>query len=244
MHSHRYTDVLARALIRAHRAQDAGAMPSSRLTYIIGLITAAKKITRRRDRAAVLRLVHTALITHDALLSTIVPLHEKWEGVRRASEVAAHAHQGQVRAGAEARPYIVHPEEVVQILLEHGVDDPHIIAAAWLHDVVEDTSVTLADLAPFGPLVTDIVDRLTKQPHQLYAAYYQRIWESQSATLVKLADRISNLRSYHVKGHDKFQRYLAYTARDYTVRDSYGLWETLQDTLQQARAQLTPTHKT
>jgi (p)ppGpp synthase/HD superfamily hydrolase len=165
-------------------------------------------------------------------------LPEKWEKVRRASEMAAQAHQGQVRAGVDAVPYITHPAEVVQILLWHSVHNVDILTAAWLHDVVEDTPVTLADLAPFGPIVTDTVDRLTKRSHQPTAEYYQHIWKSQDATLIKLADRISNLRGYHVKGNDKLRRYLAYTEQDYTVRDAYGLWDTLQDTIQQVRARL------
>ncbi len=165
-------------------------------------------------------------------------LPEKWEMVRRASEVAARVHQGQVRARVDAVPYITHPAEVVQILLWHGVCNSDITAAAWLHDVVEDTPVTLTDLASFGMGVTDMVDRLTKWPHQPTTEYYQHIWESHGATLIKLADRISNLRGYHVKGPNKLQRYLTFTERDYTVRDAYGLWDTLQDTMQQVRASL------
>ena len=164
-------------------------------------------------------------------------LPEKWEIVRRASEVATQAHQGQVRAGVGAVPYITHPAEVAQILLWHGVNNMDIVAAAWLHDVVEDTAITLTDLAPFGPTVTDLVDRLTKLPNQSTDEYYQRIWESHGATLIKLADRISNLRGYHVKGNDKLRRYLAFTEHDYaTVRDAYGLWDTLQDTIQRIRS--------
>ena len=86
------------------------------------------------------------------------------EGVmaQRAAEVATQAHHGQVRAGDGTVPYIAHPAEVVQILVQHGIDRAPILAAAWLHDVVEDTALTLADLTSFGPTVVDLVDRLTK----------------------------------------------------------------------------------
>lgn len=158
--------------------------------------------------------------------------------VRRAAEVATQAHHGQVRAGDGTVPYIAHPAEVAQILVQHGIDRAPILAAAWLHDVVEDTALTLADLTSFGPTVMDLVGRLTKRPGQSHADYYQRIWESREATLIKLADRISNLRTYYVKGLDKLQRYVAFTEQDYIVRDVYGLWDTLQDTLQQIRREL------
>ena len=158
--------------------------------------------------------------------------------VQRAFDVAIRAHHGQVRDGADAVPYIAHPVEVVKILQQHGVCDPRILAAAWLHDVVEDTPVTLADLASFGVVVVDWVDRLTKTPHQPMATYYNRIWDSPEATLIKIADRISNLRTYHVKGEAKLQRYLQFTERDYTTRDAYGLWDTLQDTVREARARV------
>ena len=160
--------------------------------------------------------------------------------VQRAAEIAIQAHQGQVRAGGDAVPYIAHPAEVVQILFQHGISSAPILAAAWLHDVVEDTPLTLSDLASFGPTVMDLVDRLTKRSGQSTAEYYQRIWESSDATLIKLADRISNLRTYHVKGLDKLQRYLVFTEQNYIVRDVYGLWDTLQDTMEQAHLHMHP----
>lgn len=53
-----------------------------------------------------------------------------------------------------------------------------------------------------------------------------------------MADRISNLRTYYVKGLDQLQRYVAFTEQNYTIQDAYGLWDTLQETLQQIRREL------
>src|SRR6187200_1170585 len=76
--------------------------------------------------------------------------------VEHAYEVARDAHKDQVRRSGD--PYIAHPLGVAVILADLGLDDVT-LAAALLHDAVEDTSVTLADLEQqFGPDVAAIVD--------------------------------------------------------------------------------------
>ncbi len=70
---------------------------------------------------------------------------------------AARAHQGQVRKGT-ATPYIVHPVGVMLALQAAGESDPELLAAALLHDTLEDAGVTAATLAElFGPRVAEIV---------------------------------------------------------------------------------------
>ena len=80
--------------------------------------------------------------------------------IELAYEVARDAHRDQVRRSGD--PYIAHPVGVAMILADLGLDDVT-LAGALLHDAVEDTSVTLADLEQqFGPDVAAIVDGVTK----------------------------------------------------------------------------------
>ena len=108
------------------------------------------------------------------------------EMIVRAREIATVAHAGQVdKAG---KPYIEHPARVAASL-----NDPHAIAAAWLHDVVEDTSTTLSSLgAEFPEAVVLAVDALTRRPDRSSTSYYERIRANPIALAVKLADIADN----------------------------------------------------
>ena len=124
--------------------------------------------------------------------------------IREAFEVAREAHSEQVRRSGE--PYIAHPLGVALILAELGLDDVTIIGAL-LHDAVEDTTLTLADLETrFGTEVAAIVDGVTK----LDRLHFDSQEAQQAATLrkmlvamasdirvllIKLADRLHNLRT-------------------------------------------------
>lgn len=71
--------------------------------------------------------------------------------------------------------------------------DEHAVAAAWLHDVVEDTEITLADLEQtFPPDVTAAVDALTRRSDETPAEYYARVRTVPLALTVKLADMADN----------------------------------------------------
>jgi len=114
--------------------------------------------------------------------------------VDRAERFAVHAH-GDQRYGD--RPYRDHLAEVVAVLRRFGVDDPELLAAGWLHDVLEDTAATRAQLQErFGRRVTEAVWALTDGPGDDRAARkrvsYARIARSADAAVVKLADRIAN----------------------------------------------------
>lgn len=104
-----------------------------------------------------------------------------------AEQIATTAHQGQVdKAG---RPYITHPARVAARV----AGDEHAVAAAWLHDVVEDTEVTLADLEQlFPPEVTAAVEALTRRPGEVPADYYARVRAVPLAVTVKFADLADN----------------------------------------------------
>lgn len=118
----------------------------------------------------------------------------------KALQFAAEAHRHQHRKGADRSPYINHCIEVAhRIRIEGGTDDPEILAAALLHDVVEDTSVTLEEVgALFGPRVQGLVDEMSDDMN-LSSAERKQLQEnhapglSPDARLLKLADKIANL---------------------------------------------------
>ncbi len=108
----------------------------------------------------------------------------------RALAFAAEHHAGQVdKAG---HPYILHPVAVAAALAGDG---PVTMAVALLHDVVEDTEVTIEEIEErFGPTVAGPVALLTKPDGDVdYGEYLDRIIEDPIATVVKLADMRHNL---------------------------------------------------
>ena len=118
-----------------------------------------------------------------------------------AATFAAKKHTGQKRKGKEGEPYINHPLEVAALLASIGdVDDPDVLTAALLHDTVEDTSTTRDEIAErFGPLTADIVMEVTddkslpkQERKRLQVEHAPHL--SEGAKLVKLADKISNIR--------------------------------------------------
>ena len=140
------------------------------------------------------------------LLSAFLERHPKGETgrIERAFEVAKKAHADQVRRSGD--PYISHPLSVARILAGLGLDDVT-IAAALLHDAVEDTDVTLADISKdFGPDVAAIVDGVTKLDRLQFdtkeaqqAATLRKMLVAMAkdirVLLIKLADRLHNMRT-------------------------------------------------
>ena len=122
--------------------------------------------------------------------------------VLAAAEYAAERHAlGKPRKDAQATPYINHPLAVARLLADvGGVDDPEILAAALLHDVIEDTPTLADDLrARFGErvarIVLDVSDdkRLEKATRKALQVEHAPTLPVDSK-LVKLADKICNLR--------------------------------------------------
>jgi GTP diphosphokinase / guanosine-3',5'-bis(diphosphate) 3'-diphosphatase len=140
------------------------------------------------------------------LLAAYLERHPKGEvgRIERAFEVAKRAHQDQVRRSGD--PYISHPLSVARILAGLGLDDVT-IAAALLHDAVEDTDVTLADIGKdFGADVAAIVDGVTKLDRLQFdtkeaqqAATLRKMLVAMAkdirVLLIKLADRLHNMRT-------------------------------------------------
>ena len=131
--------------------------------------------------------------------------HPKIKGdeVRRAYEIAANAHEGQLRKSGEK--YITHPVAVAGILAELGLDKSTIIAAL-LHDTVEDTEYHLPQLrTDFGDEIADLVDGVTKLDKLTYgqtaeAETVRKMVVAMSRDIrvlvVKLADRLHNARTW------------------------------------------------
>ncbi|OGN03298.1 MAG: hypothetical protein A2655_00510 [Candidatus Yanofskybacteria bacterium RIFCSPHIGHO2_01_FULL_43_42] len=163
-------------------------------------------------------------------LSSTVGARKVSELVERAKAFALEAHKGQKRLNREETPLATHLEEVVSLVEWSGGNETE-IAAAWLHDVVEDTPVTLAEVAAnFGNEVASIVDGLTDPPefknlHTLERKIAQaaRIYtEIDSVKRVKLADQISNVRSVVV---DPPIRWDAQKCLDYVRGAEMIAWE-------------------
>lgn len=119
----------------------------------------------------------------------------------KALAFAADKHRGQKRKGVDASPYINHPIALADVLVnEGGVTDLTVLCAAILHDTVEDTQTTPQELAErFGEQVAGIVMEVTDDK-SLDKAERKRLQIehaphlSHEARLVKLADKICNLR--------------------------------------------------
>jgi guanosine-3',5'-bis(diphosphate) 3'-pyrophosphohydrolase len=140
----------------------------------------------------------TAVTRHSSL---VTPSAEGLPLIVSALEFAAHKHRDQRRKDAQASPYINHPIALANVLVrEGGVNDPAVLAAALLHDTVEDTQTTAPELREaFGEKIAGIVEEVTDDKNLLKAERKRLQIEhaahiSREAKLVKLADKICNVR--------------------------------------------------
>lgn len=108
-----------------------------------------------------------------------------------AERIARTAHAGQVDKSGQ--PYILHPERVARIV-SGIVPDPEAVAAAWLHDVLEDTNVTSADLREEGvpASVIEVVELMTHHADVSVEDYILGLRSHRIARAVKIADLIDN----------------------------------------------------
>lgn len=139
--------------------------------------------------------------------------------ILQAASFAARRHVGQYRKGSNGEPYINHPLDVAEILANiGGVDDPDVLMAALLHDTVEDTDTTANELRElFGERTTSIVLEVTddkslpkKERKRLQIEHAPHL--SPGAKLVKLADKISNIKdvTHNPPAHWDTRRRLRY----------------------------------
>ncbi|HEY5578399.1 MAG TPA: bifunctional (p)ppGpp synthetase/guanosine-3',5'-bis(diphosphate) 3'-pyrophosphohydrolase, partial [Acidimicrobiia bacterium] len=154
-------------------------------------------------------------------LDTLVRLHESHhpggdtDRIITAYELAQRKHDGQMRKSGE--PFISHPVAVAEILADYGLDEATIISAL-LHDTIEDTDLTLADVeGTFGPEVAGMIDGVTKleritfsSPEEAQAASIRKMVVAMAqdlrVLLIKLADRLHNLRTIAPLRQEKQER--------------------------------------
>lgn len=161
--------------------------------------------------------------------------------IHRAFILANSAHGGQTRASGE--PYITHTMAVAEILVKLHLD-PEAVAAAILHDVVEDTPVTLAEVEKeFGKPVAKLVDGVTKLAfieqkdlaergtrEHLQAESLRKLLlamaEDVRVVLIKLADRLHNMRTLKYLSEDKQRRVARETMDIYApLANRLGIWQ-------------------
>jgi GTP pyrophosphokinase len=160
-------------------------------------------------------------------------LEPSW--LRAAYELADAAHDGQKRASGEH--YIEHPIAVARILADMEMDR-QTIAAALLHDVVEDTVVTSAEVAArFGPEVAQLVDGVTKLTQIPYQSkedaqvenlrkMFMAMAKDIRVIIVKLADRLHNMRTLGHVAPEKQQRIARETIEIYApIAHRLGIWK-------------------
>ena len=127
----------------------------------------------------------------------------------KAYEIAKRAHQGQVDKAGE--DYIKHPEKVASFV---KTDEEK--AVAYLHDVIEDTELTLEDLYAYGfsKKVIEAVDIITKKRGEDYQSYLNSVKKNKLARAVKLADlrhnsdltRLTEVTEKDIKRKEKYQK--------------------------------------
>lgn len=128
---------------------------------------------------------------------------------QKAYEIAKRAHLGQVDKAGE--DYIKHPEKVASFL---KTDEEK--AVAYLHDVIEDTELTLEDLYEYGfsKEILEAVDVITKKRGEDYQSYLNSVKKNKLARAVKLADlrhnsdltRLTEVTEKDIKRKEKYQK--------------------------------------
>jgi GTP pyrophosphokinase len=154
--------------------------------------------------------------------------------LRQAFELAEIAHHSQLRVTGE--PYITHPLAAAQILADIGLD-PVAVTAAILHDVPEDSDFTLADLEErFGAEVAQLVDGVTKlskfsthSHEQQQAENIRKMFLAMAddirVVLIKLGDRLHNMRTLYALPSDKQARIARQTLEIYApLAERLGIW--------------------
>src|SRR6476469_1734768 len=213
----------AKATTKAKLASDAQSRRGPRRTPVV---TAAQKA--KGPDLEVLRAALYAAILEEHPGADLEP-------VGRAFDVALAAHDGQTRVTGE--PFVTHPIASAQILAELGIDTIA-IQAALLHDVPEDTEFSLTDVEEkFGAEVAQLVDGVTKlskfstHSHEQQQAENIRkmllaMAQDIRVVLIKLADRLHNMRTLYGLPVEKQQRIARQTMEIYApLAERLGIWQ-------------------
>lgn len=136
----------------------------------------------------------------------------------KAIEFAHDCHRGQYRKGSGI-PYITHPIEVMKRLSEWGCEDESVLCAAVLHDVIEDCDVTKNELIfKFSRSVAYMVDECSRMgvdgetlegKWKFMQSFYDKSFNS---VMIKLADRLCNVRDYVISGSLEYSKWYALQA--------------------------------
>ena len=156
--------------------------------------------------------------------------------IREAWLFAVEAHGSQKRASGE--PFVSHPLAVARLLVEYFGLDPEAVEAALLHDIPEDTEYSLTDVDErFGPRVAQLVDGVTKmstfggRSHQEQQAENIRkmllaMAEDIRVVLIKLVDRLHNMRTISALPKEKQERIARQTSEIYApLAERLGIWQ-------------------
>src|SRR3989338_7940541 len=154
--------------------------------------------------------------------------------IRLAFDFADEAHQGQLRKSGE--PYVVHPLETAITLAKLHLDQETIIAGL-LHDVPEETSVTLSDIEKnFGQNAAQLVEGITKlgklkyRGIERYIENLRKMFVAMAADIlvifIKFADRLHNLRTLDALEEPKRERIARETLEIYApIANRLGVWQ-------------------
>jgi GTP pyrophosphokinase len=161
------------------------------------------------------------------------------ELLEQAFHLAARAHEGQFRKSGE--PYLIHPLSVAVILAEWHLD-PQALCAALLHDTVEDTGTTTQEIMEqFGPSVSELVEGVSKldrlefqTEQQAQAENFRKMLLAMArdvrVILIKLADRLHNMRTLGAMKSDKQRRIARETLDIYgPIANRLGLHKLYQE---------------
>ncbi len=187
-------------------------------------------------------MVDVSVLDREELLKRVESLHpDALDQVVRAIDLATIAHADQVRDSGD--PYVTHPLEVAAILLDLHMDAPTIMAGI-LHDVVEDTTVPLEEIRQeFGDTVATLVDGVSKLRRvkrkskveevdldQVQAENLRKMFlamvDDIRVVIIKLADRLHNMRTLQYRPRDKQQRVARETLDVFApLANRLGIWQ-------------------
>jgi len=115
--------------------------------------------------------------------------------------------------GDSSFPYSKHLQDVADVVAEFGHDDSYLLASAWLHDVIEDTSITFEDVfTEFGKTIARTVYAVTNESGENRAIRHSKTYPKirvcgRNALVIKLADRIANMRHSSSHNHGMLKMY-------------------------------------
>lgn len=154
--------------------------------------------------------------------------------IENALALAYRGHSGQFRKDNNL-PYICHPVDVANLLNKWDIRDENMIAAAFLHDTLEDTSITKEEIKnSTNETVAYYVSELTHDPSITKQQYLDSFIDKPiEIFIIKMADRIANVRDFQISSHDYADKYAMkaeklfrafYDSREDEILSKYGIY--------------------